>query len=346
MCQYLPNSVKMSSSSSNCDIKGVAFIGLGKIGYAIAKNIITGTKSSLPSSTIFSHFDINTSICDELAKDTPSKSAASVADAVENADIVFTALPNDAILLSVSRGEGGIISSLQPGAIHVSCSTVSPDTSRAIAKEHVDSGAGFVCAPVFARPDGMALGHATIPVSGADESVQRVLPLLNATATEVRTGFGSDPGAANVVKLAGNFLIASAIESMGEAFALSEAQGVDREAVRSLLTETIFDCLIYKGYGQRVARRDHAAYPNAHFALDLGRKDIELVRQTAASVNVPMPVAALLGDRFSGATAKGRSDLDWSAVGLASSEDAGVDVSKEIEQCRRPDPRIDWKPPT
>jgi 3-hydroxyisobutyrate dehydrogenase-like beta-hydroxyacid dehydrogenase len=332
------------SSSAASTIKCVAFVGLGKIGFAIAKNVIT--KSPLPSSTAFTHFDINTSICDQLAEETSSKTAASIADAVTSADIVFTALPNDAILFSVSRGEGGVISSLQSGAIHVSCSTVSPDTSRAIAKEHEEQGAGFVCAPVFARPDGMILGHATIPVSGAGESVQRVLPLLNATATEVRTGFGSDPGAANVVKLAGNFLIASAIESMGEAFALSEAQGVDREAVRSLLTDTIFDCLIYTGYGQRVARRDHAPYPNAHFALDLGCKDVELVRQTAASVNVPMPVASLLGDRFSSAVAKGRSDLDWSAVGLASSEDAGVDVSEEIERCRRPNPKIDWKPPT
>ena len=338
----------MSSSTStatpNADIKTVAFVGLGKIGYAIANNIIT--KSLLPSSTVFTHFDINSSICEQLAEETPSKAAASITDAVACADVVFTALPNDAILFSVSRGEGGIISSLSPGAIHVSCSTVSPETSRAIAKEHEERGAAYVCAPVFARPDGMALGHATIPVSGADEHVQRVLPLLHATATEVRTGFGSDPGAANVVKLAGNFLIASAIESMGEAFALAEAQGVDRDAVRSLLTDTIFDCLIYKGYGQRVARRDHAPYPNAHFALDLGRKDLELVRQTAASVNVPMPVASILGDRFSSAVAKGRSDLDWSAVGLASSEDAGVDVSEHLEHCRRPDPKIDWKPPT
>ena len=333
-----------TTPTNDTNVKGVAFVGLGKIGYAIAKNIIT--KSSLPTSTIFSHFDINTSICEQLAEETPSKAAASIAEAVADADVVFTALPNDAILFTVSRGDGGIISSLSPGAIHVSCSTVSPDTSRAIAKEHKERGSGFVCAPVFARPDGMALGHATIPVSGADEYVQRVLPLLNATATEVRTGFGSDTGAANVVKLAGNFLIASAIESMGEAFALSEAKGVDREAVRSLLTDTIFDCLIYKGYGQRVARRDHAPYPNAHFALDLGRKDVELVRQTAASVNVPMPVASLLGDRFSSAVAKGRSDLDWSAVGLASSEDAGINVSEHIEHCRRPDPKIGWKPPT
>mmetsp|Transcript_14756 Transcript_14756/g.29811 ORF Transcript_14756/g.29811 Transcript_14756/m.29811 type:complete len:335 (-) Transcript_14756:46-1050(-) len=322
----------------------VAFVGLGKIGYAIAKNVITKTPLvSDESCTSFIHFDISSAACDQLAEETKSQTAQSLAEAASRADILFTALPNDTILQSVSND---LVPNLRPGCVHVSCSTVSPDTSRRIAEAHAEKGAGFVCAPVFARPDGMALGHATIPVSGEEQYVQRVLPLLRATATEVRTGFGSDPGAANVVKLAGNFLIASAIESMGEAMAMSEGCGVDREAVRSLLTDTIFDCLIYKGYGQRVARRDHAPYPNAHFALDLGRKDVELVRKTAASVNVPMPVASLLSDRFSSAVARGRSDLDWSAVALASSEDAGVDVSKDIAHCRRPDPKIDWKPPT
>ena len=80
--------------------------------------------------------------------------------------------------------------------------------------------------------------------------------------------------------------------------------------------------------------------------MELGRKDVELVKRTAASVNVAMPVASILSDRFASAVAKGRSDLDWSAIGLASSEDAGVDVSKDIEHCRRPNPQIDWKPPT
>ena len=331
-----------SSGSIGC----VAFVGLGKIGYAVAKNVITKDGAFLgdgSSSTSFLHFDINSTACDELAEETTSKTAKSIAEASSRADVVFTALPNDITLRSVCRY---LVPNLRAGCVHVSCSTVSPDTSRQIAAEHAERDAGFVCAPVFARPDGMKLGHATIPVSGEEKYVERVLPLLRATATEVRTGFGSDPGAANVVKLAGNFLIASAIESMAEALAMSEGCGVDREAVRSLLTDTIFNCLIYKGYGQRVARRDHAPYPNAHFALDLGRKDIELVRKTAASVHVPMPVADLLSDRFSSAAARGRSHLDWSAIGLLSSEDAGVDVSRDVANCCRPDPEIDWEPPT
>ena len=84
-------------------------------------------------------------------------------------------------------------------------------------------------------------------------------------------------GAANVVKLGGNFLIASAIEAMAESLALAEANGVDRVAMMEMLNSTIFDCLIYKGYGQRVSERDHLPYPDAHFALELGLKDVSLV---------------------------------------------------------------------
>jgi 3-hydroxyisobutyrate dehydrogenase-like beta-hydroxyacid dehydrogenase len=116
----------------------------------------------------------------------------------------------------------------------------------------------------------MALGQATIPVAGPADAVARVLPLLEATSTGVFE-FGEDPGAANVAKLGGNFLIAAAIESMAESLALAEANGVDRVQMMTMLNSTIFDCLIYKGYGQRVAERDHTPYPDAHFSLEVSR---------------------------------------------------------------------------
>jgi 3-hydroxyisobutyrate dehydrogenase-like beta-hydroxyacid dehydrogenase len=191
----------------------------------------------------------------------------------------------------------------------------------------------------------MAAAQATIPVSGNQEAVALIKPFLASTATAVYDTFGEDPGAANVVKLTGNFMIAAAIESMAEALAMAEANGVDREATYNLLTETLFNCLIYKGYGQRVCFRDHAPYPDAHFALDLGRKDVNLVKETANLANVPMPIASLLADRFASAAAKGRGELDWSAIGMASSEDAGVDTSSFEARCHRTDPKLDWLPP-
>merc|ERR1719461_2345858 len=119
---------------------------------------------------------------------------------------------------------------------------------------------------------------------------------------------------------------------MAEALALGEAHGVDRVQLMQILNSTIFDCLIYKGYGQRVSERDHAPYPDAHFGLELGAKDINLVLQAAKQGKSPMPIASLLDQRFLTAVAKERNEMDWSAIGLNSSEDSGIDVSSAVEK--------------
>merc|ERR1712232_442402 len=148
--------------------------------------------------------------------------------------------------------------------------------------------------------------------------------------------FGEDAGSANVVKLGGNFLIASAIEAMDESSALAESYGVDREQFISLMSSTIFDCLIYKGYGHRVATRDHHPHVDAHFALDLGSKDVALVHAAAAESRCPMPVASLIRDRFVASQNLGRGKLDWSALALRASEDAGsTEVSAALEELLR-----------
>ena len=121
---------------------------------------------------------------------------------------------------------------------------------------------------------------------------------------------------------------------MGEALALVENNGLDREKVMAMFSETIFDCLIYNGYGNRVGGRKHyqdADHPG--FALALGLKDVSLVLDTArrSSPAVPMPFANVMQDRMVRSVNAGRADLDWSCVGLSCSEDAGVDVADASE---------------
>jgi 3-hydroxyisobutyrate dehydrogenase-like beta-hydroxyacid dehydrogenase len=166
--------------------------------------------------------------------------------------------------------------------------------------------------------------------------------------------YGDDTGSANVVKLCGNFLIASSIEAIGEAVALSEKnvslwislyacsilywlqfpsslplQGVDGKEVIKLLSGTIFDCLIYKGYGQRVSERDHRP---GGFSLELGLKDVSLVNQAARDCNTPMPFLSVLLDRFVSAKARGRGGMDWSAIGMCVSENAGIDMKADVDR--------------
>jgi len=243
---------------------------------------------------------------------------------------VISMLPNDDVLRRVTTDPNGILANISPACVHISCSTVSPHTSRELAIMHEAKNAIYVGAPVFARPDGVATKNGTWLVSGNQIGVDTAMPILETTCSEV-FAFGEDPGAGNVVKLCGNFMIACAIEAIGESLTLAEKNGVDREEVMRVLSSTIFDCLIYRGYGNRVSGRKHLQdTDHPGFALELGLKDVTLVLETAHKSGTPMPFGSVLHDRLLSALAKGRGQLDWSSIGLSISEDAGINVQEFV----------------
>mmetsp|Transcript_12492 Transcript_12492/g.24823 ORF Transcript_12492/g.24823 Transcript_12492/m.24823 type:complete len:338 (+) Transcript_12492:66-1079(+) len=314
----------------------VGLIGVGKMGEAIAKNLVAAGHS-------ISMFDVNQENLAKIAAEDPANLKASrcVREVAEECSTVVTMLPNDKVLNHVCREEGLVdaLASSHDKSLHVSCSTVSPYTSRELSDFHLAASAGskYVGAPVFARPDGLALKQASFTMSSAcPDALSEARTLMEPSNGKVFE-FGNDPGAGNVTKLCGNFLIATTIESLAESLALAEANGVDRVAVKDMLTSTIFDCLIYKGYGQRVSERDHQP---GGFALELGLKDVGLVLDTAHRSGVPMPFGSVMKDGFTAAMSKGRENLDWSALGLGASENAGVDVSKAVEESAKHLPEV------
>jgi 3-hydroxyisobutyrate dehydrogenase-like beta-hydroxyacid dehydrogenase len=148
------------------------------------------------------------------------------------------------------------------------------------------------------------------------------MPLLQAISQ--KTFVVSDtPMAASLVKLSGNFLIASVIESLGEALALVSKAGVDQHRYIEILTSTLFDAPVYKTYGGLVAS---GRFEPAGFAAPLGHKDIRLLLAAAQDLRVPMPLASLLNDRFLALFARGNDQLDWSAIGRLPAIDAGMSV--------------------
>jgi 3-hydroxyisobutyrate dehydrogenase-like beta-hydroxyacid dehydrogenase len=146
---------------------------------------------------------------------------------------------------------------------------------------------------------------------------------------------GEDAGAANVVKLACNFLLASAIEGMAEAFTLAEKNGIERRQLADLLAQTVFDCPVYRNYGRQIAEQ---RYQPALFKLSLGLKDISLALHTAAASQVPMPLASLLHDHLLAAVAKGRGELDWTGLAGEVSAAAGLGVPPSAERNPQTDP--------
>jgi 3-hydroxyisobutyrate dehydrogenase-like beta-hydroxyacid dehydrogenase len=293
----------------------LGFIGLGHMGNKMVKNLADDGHHLLihdrSKQAINATLDINKSY-----NDGPRIKDAAIASIGEHCNIIFTMLPNDAVVEDVSQAllakhastaaAAASTASSAPippssGAaaakgkkIHVSCSTISPELAKKLTKKHEEHGFTFVSAPVFARPDGISRREAIFMLSGnkdAKNHVTKYLKLLGKIED-----FGESTGAANVVKLCGNFLIAASIEAIAESMALAEKNGVDRHKVMSLLSSTIFDCLIYKGYGQRVSQRDHKP---GGFSLELGYKDVTLVNKAARDVNVPMPFLSTLVDRYS-----------------------------------------------
>jgi 3-hydroxyisobutyrate dehydrogenase-like beta-hydroxyacid dehydrogenase len=242
-----------------------------------------------------------------------------VAEACQG-DAVITMLANDEAVEGVTLGRNGIIDSLPASGLHVSSSTISVALSQRLTDEHAAAGQHFVAAPVFGRPEAAAAGQLFVLAGGEAAAVEAAEPLLEAVGQ--RTFVISDiPKNASLVKLSGNFLGASVIESLGEALALIGKGGIDQRQYLDFLTSTLFDAPIYKTYGGLIAS---GRFKPAGFAAPLGQKDIRLVLAAAEDLRVPMPVASLLRDRFLTLMAHGGEQLDWSAIGRLPATDAAL----------------------
>jgi 3-hydroxyisobutyrate dehydrogenase-like beta-hydroxyacid dehydrogenase len=244
--------------------------------------------------------------------------AASVTDACRG-DAVITMLADDRAVESVVFGDGGVIRGLNVGAIHISMSTISVGLSERLASAHAKADQRFVAAPVFGRPDAAAAAKLFIVAAGAPNAVSACGPLFEALSQK-HFVIGEQPETANLVKLSGNFLLASVIEALGEAMALVSKAGLDRHKYLDFLTATLFPAPVYKTYGALIAE---GRFEPAAFAAPLGHKDIRLTLAAGESLRVPMPLASLLHDRFLTLLAQGGEALDWSAIGRLATEDAG-----------------------
>jgi len=289
----------------------VGFIGLGQMGAGMAARLLRAGHDV----TVYNR---TPSKAEELVAQ-GAHMARRVADACRG-DAVITMLANDEAVEAVVFGENGLLHSLRKDAIHISMSTISVALSERLTSAHADAGTHFVSAPVFGRPDAAAAGKLFIVAAGATDIVHACMPLFEAMGQKtVRAG--TEPKAANLVKLSGNFLTASVIEALGEAMALVGKAGIDRHHYFELLTSTLFTGPVFTNYGGLLAERK---FQPAGFAAPLGAKDIRLTLAAAETLRVPMPLGSLLHDRFVRLLAQGGEGLDWSAIGQLAAADAAL----------------------
>ena len=290
----------------------ITYLGLGGMGAAMAKRLL---EAGYPLTV----WNRSPGKADELVA-SGARRASSPAEAVVDADFVFTMVADDRALDEITCGTNGFLPAMKPGALHVSMSTILPTTAERLAAAHAEHDTSYVAAPVFGRPAAAAAGALWICLSGAEEDKARVLPVL-APLCQQHYDFGPTAGAANVVKLAGNFMIAAAIESISEAFVFGEKNGIDQKTLADFFGSTIFACPIYKNYGGIIAEQ---RFDPPGFRLTLGRKDVQLVAETARQSNVPMPFLGPLLDRFTTRVAKGGGSSDWTSIALDVAADAGL----------------------
>ncbi len=278
----------------------IGFIGLGAMGAAMARNLLAKGETVLV-------WNRSRAIVDALAAE--GATPAATVDEVFGADIVLSMLAHDAAMREVLI-DSGALARARKGVLHVNHATISTAFAAELAALHAELGLGYVAAPVFGRPPVAQAGGLNVLAAGAPEAVASALPTLETLAAKVWP-LGEDPVRANALKLAGNFMIVSAIEAMGEAVALGEAYGVEAPDLLEMLSSTLFAAPIYKIYGGMIAER---RYSPPGFGAALGLKDVRLVLDAAEAKGLSMPLADLAEASLEMLLGGEDKDLDLAAL--------------------------------
>jgi 3-hydroxyisobutyrate dehydrogenase-like beta-hydroxyacid dehydrogenase len=279
----------------------IGFLGMGKMGAPMARRLLAaGHELSVWNRT--------------EGRSTPliregAIAAGTPAEAELGADAVITMLFDDAANEEVLFGANGLMDALSPGALHISCSTISVALSERLTAEHARRGIDFVAAPVFGRPNVAEEGRLWIVVAGAENAVERARPLLEPLSRGISV-VGQEPRQAHAVKLGGNFLISAMLYSLSEAFVYAEGQGIDAATFFDTINSALFQSPFYAAYSKVMLHPPE----QAGASILLGEKDTRLLREAAASRGMRVGLADTLAEIFAEARAAGLGNEDW-AVG-------------------------------
>lgn len=291
----------------------VGFIGMGRMGQGMARRVLDAGNDLV------------------VYNRTPSKAedlraaGATVVDSIaavtQDRDAVITMVTDDAAIEAIALGEGGLVTALPDGGIHLAMGTHSVAMTRAIAASHSKANQVFVAAPVLGRPDRAAAGELGIMPAGPADAVARLQPLLEVMGRRIFPA-GDQPEAAAAIKIAHNFILGCAIEVMGEGMSLVRKYGVEPLVLHQVLTEGIFGSPAYQIYGDIIVNE---AYDNVGFTTLIGLKDANLALAAAEAVQVPLPSVNVWRDRLLGAIAHGDGERDWAVVAREQARASGLE---------------------
>jgi 3-hydroxyisobutyrate dehydrogenase-like beta-hydroxyacid dehydrogenase len=281
----------------------VSFVGLGKMGVAMAGQVLAAGHE-------LGVYNRTASKGDALVARGATR-LASVAEAGAYGEVVVSVVENDKALSSVTLGEGGLVAAMPKGTIHVAMGTHSIALVKAITEAHEAAGQHFVSAPVMGRPPVAEAGQLGIVAGGAAEAVAKCQPLFDAMGRRTYPA-GPLPVSAAAAKIVNNFILAASIEALSEGFVLGEKCGLPGESLLEILTDGLFSAPAYKIYGKMIVDKSYFGAPG--FAATTGLKDVMLALAAGEAMKVPLPSANVCRDRLLSAIAHGHSDADWSVM--------------------------------
>ncbi|GAB0108227.1 NAD(P)-dependent oxidoreductase [Nocardia sp. JMUB6875] len=281
-------------------MSSIAVIGLGAMGKPIAHNLLKAGHDVV----VWNRSD---GPADELVA-AGARRAASVAEAMD-VPVVFSILSDDRAVAETFI-DSGVLARAASGTVHVNLATVSADLARRAAAVHAEHGVGYIAAPVFGRVPVAEAGALNILAAGDPSLIERVQLFFDVIGSRTWR-LGERLEQANIVKILGNYLIACAIQSLGEAVSVVEGADIDSGQFVELLTSTLFPGPVYTGYGSMIAER---RYQPAGFTTLLGRKDLHLALQVAADHNIPLPIGQLLRGVFDRTIDAGHGADDWASI--------------------------------
>jgi 3-hydroxyisobutyrate dehydrogenase-like beta-hydroxyacid dehydrogenase len=287
----------------------VGFIGLGTMGSRIAENLVRAGHTVRV-------WNRSRAPVDALAR----LGARPVATAREafSGDAVFSMLADDDAVHAVIDG---LLDGAQRGLVHVNLATISVSLARELGAQHRARGLAYVAATVFGRPDVAATGKLNLVVAGEPDAVARIEPLLSVIGQRTWP-MGALPERANVVKLAGNFMLGAAVEAMAEASAMASRHGIAPADLLDVLTNGVFTAPSYQVYGTAIAEQ---RYEPAGFRLSLLLKDLRLALAAAAAAGAPMPLADVVHASLLEAVAHGDGDRDLAALARVAMRRTGTE---------------------
>ncbi|MDB6090575.1 MAG: 3-hydroxyisobutyrate dehydrogenase and related beta-hydroxyacid dehydrogenase [Gammaproteobacteria bacterium] len=290
----------------------IGFIGLGNMGSAIAGRLLKANHTV----RVWNRSPAN---AQKLAAQ--GAQAAETPDEAFKGDAVFSMLGDDDALRAVLL-DSGVLGRASGGAlrVHINMATISVAFADELAARHAERGIAYISAPVLGRPDAAAAGKLNIVAAGPASALETVQPLLDVVGQKTWR-FGEIASRANVVKLTMNFMLAAAIESMGEAAALATGYEIKAGDILELASQTLFPGPVYQGYGRLIAA---SAYEPAGFKARLGLKDVRLALAAAEAATTPMPLASQIRDTMLEALARGEGEKEFGVVlGRAAMRRAG-----------------------